>query len=358
MPFTAEGVTPDLCVNPNAIPSRMTMAQLVECILGKVAAIDGLEADGTPFNNIDVESVKDALEKLGYKKDGTEYLYNGMTGQKMKTMIFIGPTFYQRLKHLVLDKLHCLSMDHEVLTYDGWKTYDKLTIDDLVATLKNGMLVYEKPINLLYYPENDGKMYHIKNDTVDLKVTLNHRMWVSEDNGATYKFMNAEDVVGKSVKYQSTADWGGASGVYLDQINISSYTELPLWVWNLTSKQAREVLEKININTSYTVPNKQLADDIMRLSIHAGWSATYTQVGDTYDININKDQSTSTGEQIEEIIDEQCPVFCLQVPSEVFMVRRNGKAVWTGNSRARGPRTLLTRQCPEGRSRDGGLRLG
>ena len=109
MPFTADGITPDLCINPNAIPSRRTLAQLIECVLGKVSAMDGLEADGTPFTNIDIESVKDSLEKFGYKRNGTEYMYNGMTGQKMKSMIFIGPTFYQRLKHLVLDKLHSRS---------------------------------------------------------------------------------------------------------------------------------------------------------------------------------------------------------------------------------------------------------
>ena len=66
MPFTKEGISPDLIINPNAIPSRMTVAQLIECLLGKVAAIKGMEADGTAFNEIDVESIKDSLEKLGY----------------------------------------------------------------------------------------------------------------------------------------------------------------------------------------------------------------------------------------------------------------------------------------------------
>jgi DNA-directed RNA polymerase II subunit RPB2 len=109
MPVTKNGLTPDIIVNPNAIPSRMTIGQLVECLVGKVAAIKGHEADGTPFNAVDVESIKDELEKLGYNRQGYEYLYNGMTGQKMKTMICIGPTYYQRLKHLVEDKIHSRS---------------------------------------------------------------------------------------------------------------------------------------------------------------------------------------------------------------------------------------------------------
>lgn len=106
MPFTARGVTPDLCLNPHAIPSRMTIAQLIETLLCKKVAIDGTEADGTPFNQVDVEGIKNALEKLGYQRNGYEYMYNGMTGEKLKVMICIGPTYYQRLKHQVEDKIH------------------------------------------------------------------------------------------------------------------------------------------------------------------------------------------------------------------------------------------------------------
>ena len=101
MPFTKDGIQPDIIVNPNAIPSRMTIGQLIECLVGKVSAIRGHETDGTPFNYPDIEAIKDALEKLGYERNGYEYLYNGMTGKKLKSMIFIGPTYYQRLKHMV-----------------------------------------------------------------------------------------------------------------------------------------------------------------------------------------------------------------------------------------------------------------
>ncbi len=104
MPFTKEGISPDLIVNPQAIPSRMTIAQLIECLMGKVGAIKGMEVDGTSFNEIDIEKVKDMLESLGYERNATEYMYNGMTGQKLRIPIFIGPTYYQRLKHLVMDK--------------------------------------------------------------------------------------------------------------------------------------------------------------------------------------------------------------------------------------------------------------
>lgn len=106
MPFTKNGITPDLIINPNGIPSRMTVGQLIECLVAKVSALRGHVTDGSPFQSIDLEKVKDVLESLGYNRNGYEYLYNGMTGRKLKSMIFIGPTYYQRLKHMVSDKIH------------------------------------------------------------------------------------------------------------------------------------------------------------------------------------------------------------------------------------------------------------
>lgn len=109
MPFTSEGIRPDIIMNPNAVPSRMTIGQLIECIVGKIGAIKGYDVDATPFEQYDIEKFKIILEELGYNGTGTEYLYNGMTGEKIEVQIFIGPTYYQRLKHLVTDKIHSRS---------------------------------------------------------------------------------------------------------------------------------------------------------------------------------------------------------------------------------------------------------
>ncbi len=106
MPFTKNGIVPDIILNPHCIPSRMTLGQIIESILGKSCAINGVEGDGTPFDNVDINSIRNELTKLGYSNSGKEYLYNGMTGKKMLTEIFIGPTYYLRLKHLVEDKFH------------------------------------------------------------------------------------------------------------------------------------------------------------------------------------------------------------------------------------------------------------
>jgi len=106
MPFTKDGIRPDIIVNPHAIPSRMTIAQLIECILGKVATLEGGYGDGTPFNDTSVDKIMEALEKNNFEGSGNEVLYNGINGKQLKTKIFIGPTYYQRLKHMVEDKIH------------------------------------------------------------------------------------------------------------------------------------------------------------------------------------------------------------------------------------------------------------
>ena len=497
MPFTEKGITPDLIINPNAIPSRMTLGHLLECLLGKVGAIKGHECDGTSFTRVDPEGIKDELEKLGYKRDGCEYLYNGMTGQKMKSMIFIGPTYYQRLKHLVKDKVHCEKTEGlEVLTYTGWKTAEQLTMDDQIATLKDGKLVYDKPLKLMHYPDYEGEMYHIKTQLIEIDVTGNHRMWVSKLVGGrgnvkwqSHDFEYARDIVGKHRKYKKDADWNApdyqfyipsvedrfgkliekkivemdywlqffgiwiaegcashrtnlisichckervrkvlfnilpkmgynyyengrkhiqlyptGSNLSFNDKQLNSYMRLwsvgapnkrlPDWVWQLSQRQARLLLESMVLGDGtykkpygglvYTTSSKQLADDVMRLCLHCGWSGNIcisTKAGNTsiirgktivskYDvlrIGINTTKNTpevnhshvkNQNAQEETFGIEKCPVFCLQVPSEVFYVRRNGKAVWTGNSRAKGPRTLLLHQPSEGRARGGGMRIG
>ncbi|WJX25719.1 DNA-dependent RNA polymerase II [Trifolium repens] len=106
MPWTVEGITPDIIVNPHAIPSRMTIGQLIECIMGKVACQMGKEGDATPFTDVTVDSISKSLHKCGYQMRGFETMYNGHTGRRLSAMIFLGPTYYQRLKHMVDDKIH------------------------------------------------------------------------------------------------------------------------------------------------------------------------------------------------------------------------------------------------------------
>ena len=108
MPFTADGIRPDLIINPHAIPSRMTIGQLVECVLGKLCVINGSYGDCTAFSskgsNYDVYG--NLLVENGYHKSGGEILYSGFTGEQLYSEIYIGPTYYMRLKHMVKDKIN------------------------------------------------------------------------------------------------------------------------------------------------------------------------------------------------------------------------------------------------------------
>lgn len=106
MPFTAEGIVPDLIINPHAIPSRMTVAHLIECLLSKVASLRGYEGDATPFTDLTVDAVSKLLRENGYQSRGFEVMYNGHTGKKLMAQVFFGPTYYQRLRHMVDDKIH------------------------------------------------------------------------------------------------------------------------------------------------------------------------------------------------------------------------------------------------------------
>lgn len=112
MPFSCkDGIRPDIIINPHAIPSRMTIGQLLECIFGKVGALQGQCKDSTAFEHdqATIDDIYEQLKEYGYNRYGSDYLINGMTGKQMQHAIFIGPTYYQRLKHMVEDKIHSRS---------------------------------------------------------------------------------------------------------------------------------------------------------------------------------------------------------------------------------------------------------
>ena len=106
MPFTKDGIVPDVIINPHAIPSRMTINQLLEVVLGKSSCLGGYLGDATPFQNNNIQDYAHILRDYNYEKWGNEVMYSGITGDQMKTDIFIGPTYYQRLKIMVADKMH------------------------------------------------------------------------------------------------------------------------------------------------------------------------------------------------------------------------------------------------------------
>ncbi|HLD83575.1 MAG TPA: DNA-directed RNA polymerase subunit B [archaeon] len=105
MPFTASGVTPDIILNPHAIPSRMTLGQLLEIVAAKVSAVSGNKVDASAFNGITEADLRKNLEELGFRNDGKEVMYDGVTGKRFETQILVGPCYYQKLHHMVANKV-------------------------------------------------------------------------------------------------------------------------------------------------------------------------------------------------------------------------------------------------------------
>lgn len=117
MPFTEDGITPDIIMNVHAIPSRMTIGQLIEGLLSKDAAINGYITSGDIFRKVDIEEVSESLEARGFSRYGKQRMYNGMTGECMNVEIFMTPVYYQRLKKFVLDDVYAMAHGrHEVFT--------------------------------------------------------------------------------------------------------------------------------------------------------------------------------------------------------------------------------------------------
>ena len=106
LPYTEQGITPDVLINPHAFPSRMTVGMMMESVTGKAAAVRGKQFDGSAFVGEKMDVVKEILDKAGFKYSGKEKMYDGRTGKSFLVDVFIGVVYYQKLHHMVSDKIH------------------------------------------------------------------------------------------------------------------------------------------------------------------------------------------------------------------------------------------------------------
>ena len=106
LPFTDDGIHPDIIMNPHGFPSRMTVGKMIELLAGKAGVIDGSLQYGTAFGGSRVEDMARILVQHGYNYGGKEYLTSGTTGEPLEAYVYFGPIYYQKLKHMVMDKMH------------------------------------------------------------------------------------------------------------------------------------------------------------------------------------------------------------------------------------------------------------
>jgi DNA-directed RNA polymerase II subunit RPB2 len=236
MPFTKSGQRPDIIINPHAIPSRMTIAQLKETLLGKVLLELGLFGDGTSFGELDVYTIRNELLKLGYENNGNEVLYNGLSGEQIDSDIFIGPAFYQRLKHMVNDKQHSRSIGPMVnltrqpaegRSRDGGLRFGEMEKDchdgSTPITLSNGLSVrldslYEndRHVNIMGWSEEKNGMIPSKQvafmdkgmrDCVELTFEDGRKLTCTEDHPVLTSentWVNVKDVELNATKIKTS----------------------------------------------------------------------------------------------------------------------------------------------------------
>ena len=336
-------------LNDNGYIPEETEIENEDIIIGKISPMqptgknNKVYKDSSKIFKSNIPGVVDRVHTGVYNAEGYE-MYNMRIRLERKPVIG--------------DKFSCYDDSHQVLTTNGWVNIKDITTNHKVATLQNNKLEYQHPIAVQCY-EYCGKMYQVDGN-VSLCVTPNHRMFVRENDH--YNIELAENIINKSVYYNHNIsdykldnnekifvynnniithliidgiayeinDW---LDIYANWVLKGYIDELRDWVWSLPKKQARLLIDSIfsdGYNTFHT-KFKQLADDIMKLALHAG---LYITMKNNNIIMLSLHYTHESLVSNATYIDFTGKVYCCSVMGEgIIYVRRNGIPVWCGNSR-------------------------
>ena len=322
-------------LNDQGYAPEETIINKNDIIIGKVSPIqptgnnNKVYKDNSEQFKENVEGVIDRVHTGIYNAEGYE-MYNIRVRMERKPII--GDKF-----------CFCNNMT-DVLTTVGWIKIENITLNHKVAILNpnNDSIIYDYPseIHCFDYDSSiDGKIYKIENKDIELNVTPNHRMYVKK-NDSEYNFMFAKDCYGEDLYYKKgilnyePEQWVGDTFI-IPEYNKEIET-LPDWVWQLNQKQSQQLINSITeYKNNYKTLSKILVDELMRLCLHAGWTSTINN-NNKYTIIINKENIETlvnkNNKYVEEYIDYKGTVHCLTVKTGIFMVRQNGKLVWSANS--------------------------
>jgi hypothetical protein len=278
MPCTKDGIKPDLIINPHALPSRMTIGQFLECIFAKAACEIGCSIDNTAFLNKGSKDkeIGSLLNNYGYHSSGNELLYNGLTGEQIEGEIFIGPTYYMRLKHMVKDKINYRAGGPRTLltrqtnqgrANDGGLRIGEMERDGVLghgmsaflqdAMMKRGdeyklvvcnhsgnIAVYNKELNNFYSPSVDGPIkYDMEQNTITPNIITKYGKEFSIVNVPYCFKLLMQELTAMNVQMRIiTAD-------NIDQLSQTSNTNLSDILKNVRNIEPP--------NTSSTVQNKE-----------------------------------------------------------------------------------------------------
>jgi len=328
------------------------------------------------------------------------------------------------------DKM-CLTPEHQVLTSSGWVDIGQITLYDKVATMEDGVLMYDSPTDIHTFDISED-IYDLDGEYVNTRVTMNHRMYVRPDGESEYRFIEARDTISTNVVYKSDAvnnnedvgvfelvpgpasisvpmdDWLVVFGILLSagSLNMSrtspaitirvrneqisaqlddalknmgiqhsycagtklytimsrdiqvelatynagtKYARLPEYAWKLSQKQSRILFDSVLREDiikplgSHELMKTELTDDLQRLALHAGWSATIVDghAPNLATIVVNK-QGHTKGFSTGYVYKYSGPVHCLTMPAGIFYIRRNGVPTWTGNSSRSGNKAIVS----------------